>query len=100
MSVTAEKKSEYNKRYFEKHKDQLKEKAKDVVECEICKKFVSRGALYQHRQSKIHQLNVELFEERQKDKKVNRIVNSLKDDPEATRHMKKKAKKLMKLLDN
>ncbi len=104
MSVTKEKKSEYNKRYFEKHKDELKTKAKEMVECDKCKKYVSKGALYEHRQTKIHKVNCELYEAKQKNKKkeknITRVVNSLQDNPSASKYERKKAKKLIKLLDN
>lgn len=104
MSVSREKKSEYNKRYFEKHKEELKIKAKEIVTCDICKKAVSRGALYEHRQSKLHKLNSKLreakLENKKKNKNITRVVNSLQDNPSASKHERKKAKKLMKLLDN
>jgi len=50
-----EKISENQKEYREKNK----EKGKEKVECEICKSIISKGALYLHKKSKKHILEME-----------------------------------------
>jgi hypothetical protein len=51
--MDSDKKKEYNKAYYTKHKDKIKQYLATKVECEICKRTVSKNHLQIHLGSNI-----------------------------------------------
>ncbi len=49
---------EYQKTYYERHKDTILSKMREKVKCE-CGRIVSRGTLSKHKKSKLHERKLE-----------------------------------------
>lgn len=52
--------ADYNKKYYDMHKDKLLEMAKSKKLCDCCDKMVSVSNWHKHKTSKIHQKCVEI----------------------------------------
>ncbi len=73
--IPKEKKAEYNKRYIEKHKDELREKAKEKIMCKYCNKDISRSSMSTHNNSQKHKLNVEIHKLKNKSNRYIKDAN-------------------------
>jgi len=54
---------EYQKKYYEKHKDKMQSRYKEKKVCEECGAKVSNGNLTRHKNSKRHYNNIKLKKE-------------------------------------
>lgn len=59
-----DKRVEYNRRYYLKHLEQIKNKNKNKHHCEACKCDVQYSSLNHHQYTKKHNANVEKMNER------------------------------------
>ena len=55
------KKQQYNKTYYEKHKEKVKQYNYEKINCIVCNRNISRCVLRRHQKTKKHKTNLNQF---------------------------------------
>ena len=83
---------EYQKEYYEKNKDKIKQAVKSQVSCDICDKTMSRCNYYSHIKTKIHKKNFEKQNKSTEEKQynwneLNKKIDSILDKLELSKEV-------------